>query len=97
MQNLPDLRQAEASRTSFAASFAADRNTQAFGYDNQNDDAKIAALLQSGACKSKAALATKLRLNRQNKTGFWPLNLSVESLVLREMVPTKRRFPSSLH
>jgi hypothetical protein len=62
MQNLPDLHEAEASRTSFTASFAADSNTLAFGYNNQNDDAKIADLLQSGACKSKAALARKLEV-----------------------------------
>jgi hypothetical protein len=42
------------------ASFAADCNTQAFGYSKQNDDATIAALLQSGECTSGRALLRKL-------------------------------------
>jgi hypothetical protein len=60
-------RDAEARRTSFAA----DCNTTvalAFGYSNRDDDAKIAALLQSGACTTKAALATKLDVGPNNKT-----------------------------
>jgi hypothetical protein len=38
-------------------------NTLAFGYDNQNDDADVAALLQSGDYTNKAALARKLRVS----------------------------------
>jgi hypothetical protein len=35
----------------------------AFGYSKQNDEADIAALLQSGECTSGAALARKLEVD----------------------------------
>jgi hypothetical protein len=68
MQNLHDLREAEASQTSLLVSFAAVRSTLAFGYNNQNDDTTIATLLQSGECTTKAALATKLDVGPKSKT-----------------------------
>jgi hypothetical protein len=50
-------------------SFIADCNTtsRAFGYSNQNDDAKITALLQSGTYRNSAALAAELRVDKQSK------------------------------
>jgi hypothetical protein len=64
MQNLPDVREAEARRTSLTADLTP--TVAALGYSKQNDDAEIAALLQSGMYKSNKSLAAKLRVGPKN-------------------------------